>query len=1145
MTLAQPFSDYEILERVGVGAMGTVWKAQHKRLGRVVALKVLKPSLGSDARYVERLRREARLVAALNHPNIVTGHDLGEEGGYQYFVMEFVEGRSLRSLLGEWGMFSEEWVRQVARQVAHALDHAWQRGVIHRDVKPGNILIDVAGNVKLTDLGLAKGPTDASLTRDGATLGTPYYISPEQARDPETADVRSDLYSLGATLYHMATGVPPFQGATLAEVLTSVMSEAPVSPLAINPGLSEEMSLVIRKLLAKDPALRYQTPRELLDDLDRIDTALRPLVDAGRLARAEGGRAGGGRRWWRLAAVALPVLLIGGWGAWALGLTPNAEQRAAARAAVFLDAIERQSSTWKAGPRALWFRAMAKNAPPEALRGLDQRRVFSEREAARAVAAVAAKLTADQPALRARLRDPASWPSAADVARDVVAPALREDVGVTFAELAELPETARAALAPFDATLASLLQERDGDLVAAFERHCTTEVARSAAEALARDDFLAAEAVCREALLRFLDGVARPLVSRLDVAVRGRLQQAHQDGQQAVVRDVVEPAEAAIAAALLAEADAAAAACEQLVRETRFAAAAQVELARARAELARRWPPAERFRPGRSPWRQVEARLAAAEREVELACALQRANRSRARWDLAWNVALRVGAVPALAALGDEPPAEPAAAAAWAAHRRVLQAAVAVEHALSRQINGSPFPVMVAPSDGGAPRKLQSGRRADGVLGSTSELAIAPSIVVVTDDDGRDRPLAMADLQPAALLGLLPPDRIVETMPAAATAMSDFALGSAAWSLAGGDLDAFARRLPTLADGDERALVEEVAPTLARVRGSRPDEAAARLAAFQALQQQLDAASGGAGVDGLESALARCGALVPDQDRTDAEATLAASARALLVRIAREHRLRRALTAAAPAGAGIEIVGSDAGAVGAVTMPVKVLAAVAPSGWTDGDGALRAAGGLSPREADAAALRATMGFEPNVGDLEVEFAVRLPDASGGLRAWVFVVRGVAVALCVDGAGAVRARVVRGDPARDENVTDAIVRALASDAPAAVVTPGAAHGLVIEVVPSAQRTTALVSVSFDGVALCSSLAVRSNPRWRRPSPCCRWRRSRSRAWSRAASCADRRTRSPAAGGRGSPRADAIAAGASPAVTGAAAARRGAR
>lgn len=1070
MTFAQPFSDYEILERVGSGAMGTVWKAQHKRLGRVVALKVLKPSLASDARYVERLRREARLVAALNHPNIVTGHDLGEEAGYHFFVMEFVDGRSLRSLLGEWGMFSEEPVRQVARQVARALDHAWQRGVIHRDVKPGNILIDAAGNVKLTDLGLAKGPTDASLTRDGATLGTPYYISPEQARDPETADVRSDLYSLGATLYHMATGVPPFQGATLAEVLTNVMSEAPVSPLAINPGLSEEMSLVIRKLLAKDPALRYQTPRELLDDLDRIDTALRPLVDAGRLARAEGGRAGGGRRWWRLAAVALPVLLIGGWGAWALGLTPNAEQRAAARAAVFLDALDRQSETLKSGPRALWFRAAAANAPPEALDRLAQRRAAAERDAARAVAAVASRLVADQPALRARLRDPASWPSAADVARDVVAPAVREDVGVTPAEL---PEAARAALAPFDATLASLLQERDRDLVAAFERHCATEVAQGVAEALARDDFLAAEAVWREALVRFLDGVARPLVSRLDVAVRGQLQQAHQDGQQAAVRDVVEPAEAAIAAALLAEADAAAAACEQLVRETRFADAAQVELARARAELARRWPPAERFRPGRSPWRQVEARLAAAEREVEVDCALQRASRSRARWDLAWNVALRVGAAPALAALGDAPPAEPAAAAAWAAHRRVLQAAVAVEHALSRQINGSPFPVMVAPSDGGAPRKLQSGRRADGVLGSTSELAIAPSIVVVTGDDGRDRPLAMADLQPAALLGLLPPDRIVETMPAAATAMSDFALGAAAWSLAGGDLDAFARRLPTLADGDERALVEEVAPTLARVRASRPDEAAARLAAFQALQQQLDAASGGAGVDGLESALARCGALVPDQDRTDAEATLAASARALLARIAREQRLRRALAAAAPAGAGIEIVGSDAGAVGAVTMPAKVLATVAPSGWTDGDGALRAAGGLSPREADAAALRATMGFEPTVGDLEVEFAVRLPDATAGLRAWVFVVRGVGVALCVDGAGAVRARVVRGDPARDENVADAIVRALATDAPAAVAVPGAVHGVAIQVVPNAQRTTALVSVTFDGAPLCSS------------------------------------------------------------------------
>ena len=287
MSFAQPFHDYEILDRVGAGAMGTVFKARQHKLGRIVALKVLRPSLARDGHYVERLKREARIVAALNHPNIVAGYDLGEENGYHYFVMEFVEGKSLRALLGEWGIFSEERVLDVATQVASALDHAFECGVIHRDIKPGNILIDEAGGVKLTDMGLAKGPADMALTRDGATVGTPQYISPEQAKNPQDVDVRGDLYSLGATLYHMATGQPPFPGDSLAEVITKVLSETPEPPGDLNPELSEGLVLVIRKLMAKNLRLRYQTPRELLDDLDRVRQDMPPNVDASRLSVGE------------------------------------------------------------------------------------------------------------------------------------------------------------------------------------------------------------------------------------------------------------------------------------------------------------------------------------------------------------------------------------------------------------------------------------------------------------------------------------------------------------------------------------------------------------------------------------------------------------------------------------------------------------------------------------------------------------------------------------------------------------------------------------------------------------------------------------------------------------------------------------------
>ena len=190
MSFAQPFSDYEILERVGAGAMGTVFKARQKRLDRIVALKVLRPSLARNKRYVDRLQREAHIVARFNHPNIVTGYDLGEEGGFHFFVMEFVEGQSLKELLVEWGSFPEERVLAVAEQIGSALDHAYQKGIIHRDIKPGNVLIEEeTGTAKLTDLGLAKSQGDITLTREGATVGTPQYISPEQARNSQRQGV--------------------------------------------------------------------------------------------------------------------------------------------------------------------------------------------------------------------------------------------------------------------------------------------------------------------------------------------------------------------------------------------------------------------------------------------------------------------------------------------------------------------------------------------------------------------------------------------------------------------------------------------------------------------------------------------------------------------------------------------------------------------------------------------------------------------------------------------------------------------------------------------------------------------------------------------------------------------------------------------
>jgi tRNA A-37 threonylcarbamoyl transferase component Bud32 len=1058
MTFAQPFRDYEILERVGGGAMGTVFKARHRRLGRIVALKVLKPSLSRDDRYVERLRREARIVGSLNHPHIVSGFDMGEEAGYHFFVMEFVEGPSLRALLAEWGMFAEEHVRRVARQAALALDHAWQRGVIHRDIKPGNLLVDGNGDLKLTDLGLAKGPTDATLTRDGATIGTPYYISPEQARDPTAADVRSDLYSLGATLYHMATGVPPFQGETLAEVLTHVLDEPPVSPRAINSALSESMSLVIRKLLAKDPALRYQTPRELLDDLDRIARAEAPLADAAQLARAEGERPRPAVRGWVLAA----VLLVA---AGATGLALARIPPGTAADADFLAAVDREVAAQPTLAARLQSLATRQGPTTEATAGLAARRADAARALAAGIDAAADQFVAEAlPALAAWIDDPAVWPPRDRVLREHLHPAVLAATGCDLsAPPPALPQTPRVAAAAtaVDARLAA----RDAGLVAEFERFLAGPTNDAVADACARDDFRAAEAAARDALARFLDGGQRPAPGALAGPTLAGLRERALAAQQAATSALIEPAEAAVAAGLLAEAAAAAAACEELVRETRASDAALGELARTRAEMARRWPPVDRFRAGRSPWRQAEAALAAAEREASLAAALQRAARSRARWDLAWGLALAVGPAAGIVALGNEPPTEPAAALAWTAHRRVLQAAVDVEQALARHLDGRPSPALVKPIGDGPPREVLAGA----VPGAESDAGRRRLLaVVVAGEPGR--PLAMGDLQPAELLALLPKAKLAELMPLAATATADFAVGAAAWLLAGGDLDGFARCLPDLADAEERALVEEVAPTLARVRAARPDEAAARLAAFQALQQQFDAARATGATDGLEQAIARIGALVGEKERTDAEATLVAAARTFVQAEFRRRSSSRALAAAAPAGAGIEVQLEGGRVAAQVRLDARALQVEAPAAWRLQDGALALA--AAPREAAQRTIRCSTGFDAEVGALTATVDVVFPPAAVGARAYVLALRGVAVVVCLDQDDGMHAAVVRGDPERDEDVRLAVGRALRGvfGPVAAHAVPGAAHRLTLQVTPNAARSSAVVEVRCDGVPL---------------------------------------------------------------------------
>lgn len=274
---------FEVLGCVGGGGMGRVYRALDTALGRTVALKVLSPEQAADTETLLRFRNEARSAARLNHNNIVQVYHVGEEEGLPYIVFEFIEGSHLRALVERKGPLPLAEAISYTFQVAEALAHAAARNVVHRDIKPSNVLVTPDGVAKLIDMGLARlqrlGDGADDLTASGVTLGTFDYISPEQARDPRSADVRSDLYSLGCTLFYMLTGRPPFPQGTVLQKLLQHQGDEPPDVRASRPDLPEEVSRVVRKMMAKDPRHRYQTPLRLMDALARLaeQVGLRPI----------------------------------------------------------------------------------------------------------------------------------------------------------------------------------------------------------------------------------------------------------------------------------------------------------------------------------------------------------------------------------------------------------------------------------------------------------------------------------------------------------------------------------------------------------------------------------------------------------------------------------------------------------------------------------------------------------------------------------------------------------------------------------------------------------------------------------------------------------------------------------------------------
>jgi len=274
-TVSRKIGEYELISKLGAGAMGSVYKARQLTMEREIALKILSPERAKNQEFRDRFVREARAVAKLNHPHIVHGIDVGEADGYWYFAMEYVDGGSLGQLMQRLGgRLPEAKALEFARQIAQALQHAHSHNILHRDVKPDNILLDKScQTAKLVDLGLARAAEsddDPGLTQPGLAVGTPYYISPEQARGRTDLTPATDLYSLGATLFHLLAGQTPFEGATAAAIMTRHLTDPVPSPRAVNPDISLGADRIIMKLMQKSPEDRYPDAMQLARDIERV-----------------------------------------------------------------------------------------------------------------------------------------------------------------------------------------------------------------------------------------------------------------------------------------------------------------------------------------------------------------------------------------------------------------------------------------------------------------------------------------------------------------------------------------------------------------------------------------------------------------------------------------------------------------------------------------------------------------------------------------------------------------------------------------------------------------------------------------------------------------------------------------------------------